>query len=1721
MADALVSGTSGAIHGGSSPLERTLFSLQEMLPSSGNSIDVGHHQVTLSDVLNSASATKFVMPIFNRSSRLIFRIVVLLVFEVSICFSAIGAGAASANYVWIEGEAPNSISPANYQPSVTDGPSDVLSGAKWLNINIEPGKVDATVPDTGIIFNYSAAVPAATDYEIWAHVGYEQARAVFDWRIDQGDWQTVQPNENTIDVQELGVWAPVAWLKLGKQSLAAGSHVLQIRLDKTKNKEGKYDNFLFGLDAVCFSSTPFHPDGAIKPGDISWMTNADRAAQEQTFAVAEVATPAQTSLSLAGSWQYAGDDELLVDDRLGPVKSIPSADSLTWHAMRVPGDRNELLPHETYVHRYYLRTRVSVPANMGGHSFVLHVPAESLVATVFVNGQACGSTKNCWAAWDCDITHAVRPGQINEIWVAFKDDFYGLTLVDQTKHPQYRPYPFWRYGYTESLDMPVLGREQTGFVMDEPSLVVGGGIYASDVFVIPSVKNKTLGLEITVHNSTSAGAIVQVGEEIQPVEGGPSEKMFTQQAVPVPAGQDAVVKLSEAWANPKLWWQDDPRQYYAITHLSVGGKDVDVRKTKFGFREWSWDGAEFKLNGIPFHGFADIDTNDIETLKKRGQNMIRVWSSDAKTEAYLDECDAKGMPVRRTGIFDGEGVSGFYGMKTPGLWDNYREDLIAWAKGQRNHPSIFIWSMENEITFINGHVTGNDDVTTAEMKKAADLLMALDPTRPVMTDGGNANLEESLPVYGGHYMEPPLNTYPEGIYDKAGYAHRQVWPITGVKPILFGEAAFVSGMELSDHATVGGEAAFEGQAEARPAIAEELRMLSEGYRWDGINFHFWEGGQLPTFYKAWQPVAVLSRHWDWTFCSGEKVARTFGIFNDSRATGPITFTWNLSMKGAKSGGESSTHTVPPGGNEKFDVTIPMPVVSEREEGVLSLMLTQDGKTVFEDTKDISILPPPAAPRLEKISPDRIALFDPNNSVKDFLTGSNIPFTTIDDLSKVPATAKVLIVGKDALNAIVASSSQIAAWASQDHAAIVLEQTHPLIFQGLPGQMKTDTNAGCLGFPEEASHPILAGLQAKDFSTWGPDGFLYRNAYVKPVAGGRSIIQCDLKLADTALVEMQTGTGILLISQLLIGEKIKTNAVAQRLLLNLIDYADQYKLKKVDTFTVADDNPALIKALDATGLKYTRSLDPLAAISRPGTIAIVNASPANLKILAANLPQVKTFTTGGGWLILNNLTPNGLDDYNTLVGVNHLIRPFGREKISWPLVRNPLTAGISSGDIAIGTGKQIVFYKAGDWPDPDAYSFVVDYDDAAPFATSSYTAWGNAIGGYTMADGEWRLIENLPASDATVPIKLPRPEKILQFVWTSDLNYEGTTKIQLTINGKDYAFDTQPNGEAQTFDLPDQPTASDLTFKIIDWQHDPKKMQSGKELVGVDNIKIKVARPPDFFDKVKPMLNVGVMVEYPKGSGGIILCNLKFRESEPNPANVEKKQAIIAGLLRNLNAVFQGGKTIIAGGDLEFMPIDLSKQANQFRGDQGWFGDKQHTFEALPSGKQIMAGVAYDIYHFTTSAVPEAVMLGGAGIPGNLPDNVNGIPVNCKADALFFLQAASITQHRDPDMIKQGRKYEMADYIVHYADGKDEKIPVYSEINVENYKQNAPLAIPGAQIAWTSPYAEPNSNAVAYSMQWTNPRPDVEISSIDFVYGPDRVGVPALLAISAADARPGK
>jgi hypothetical protein len=124
-------------------------------------------------------------------------------------------------------------------------------------------------------------------------------------------------------------------------------------------------------------------------------------------------------------------------------------------------------------------------------------------------------------------------------------------------------------------------------------------------------------------------------------------------------------------------------------------------------------------------------------------------------------------------------------------------------------------------------------------------------------------------------------------------------------------------------------------------------------------------------------------------------------------------------------------------------------------------------------------------------------------------------------------------------------------------------------------------------------------------------------------------------------------------------------------------------------------------------------------------------------------------------------------------------------------------------------------------------------------------------------------------------------------------------------------------------------------------------------------------------------------------------------------------------------------------------------------------------------------------------------------------------VNRKADALFFLQAAKVVRERSPNDIKEGKRYELARYVVHYADGQSQEVPVWAQIDVDNYVQRVPTPVPGAQIAWSKPYEGTDQSAVAYSMQWNNPRPGEEIASLDVLPGKDKAGTIALLAVTAA------
>ena len=786
----------------------------------------------------------------------------------------------------------------------------------------------------------------------------------------------------------------------------------------------------------------------------------------------------------------------------------------------------------------------------------------------------------------------------------------------------------------------------------------------------------------------------------------------------------------------------------------------------------------------------------------------------------------------------------------------------------------------------------------------------------------------------------------------------------------------------------------------------------------------------------------------------------------------------------------------------------------------------DGKTVFTDHKAWSILGQTRAPA-------KVLLYDPKNSVGKALLPLGIMATPIPSLATLPQAAPkgiVLVIGRDALTATESASSTLAAWASAGRAVIVLEQTNPLRYQALPAAMDTTTDTGNIAFADDLNHPVLKGLAQKDFWTWG-GGSVYRLAYQKPTTGGRSLVQCHNRLQDTALVEMPSGKGLLLLSQLRIAETLPTNVIAQRLLTNLVAYGASYRQTFRPVAVSVAANAPLAKALNATGVRYTTTGDPLAAMRDGNTkLVIVEATPARLHTLAAHSSVIDTFARTGGYLVLCNLTPDGLEDYNKLVGVNHMIRPFRRERVTFPATRHPLTAGLTLGDVVMQSGQRINNFTEDTFLSSDVFTYAVDYDEIGRFAKlPPVSFWGydspaadhdpyNMVNGFTSADG-WQQIFSIWAGSGApkaIPFQFSVPQTVTRLEWIGNNFYDPTTQIELTFDGKaPLMLATAPNNEPQTFAVHAPGAAKEIAIRIAAWE---KRAQT--PIVGIDNIELYAKRTPAFYQNVRPLLSVGTLMEYPRGSGGIVLSNVLFKDNEEVPENARKKQRILGTILRNLKAPFGGAQMVLAGAGLNYHPIDIGKQANQFRNEQGWFGDKSFTFNALPTGTQNFAGVTYKIYDFPTSPVPTAIMLGGNNVPGNLPDAVRSIPVNRNADALFFLEAARLDSRRSNEEIRAGKHYEMARYVVHYADSKTETVPIYAEINVDDYQQSgAPHLLPGAQIAWTRLYPGTNQTAVAYSQQWTNPRPEVAIVSVDLEYGSDRRGVPVLLALTAATLSP--
>jgi beta-galactosidase len=237
----------------------------------------------------------------------------------------------------------------------------------------------------------------------------------------------------------------------------------------------------------------------------------------------------------------------------------------------------------------------------------------------------------------------------------------------------------------------------------------------------------------------------------------------------------AVAEVEQAFtiSSPQLWSLATPRMYRAEVELLANGKSTDRLSTSFGIRKVEADaqqglrinGEVIKLKGGCLHhdngllGACAIDRAEerrVELMKAHGFNAIRT-SHNPPSSAFLDACDRLGMLVMDE-AFDQWEVQ-----KNPHDYhlyfaDWWQRDLSAMVLRDRNHPSVIMWSIGNEIP----ERTQPRGVELA--KQLAEYIKTLDPTRPITAaingfSGGGEPLDPAfryLDIGGYNYM---LNAY--------------------------------------------------------------------------------------------------------------------------------------------------------------------------------------------------------------------------------------------------------------------------------------------------------------------------------------------------------------------------------------------------------------------------------------------------------------------------------------------------------------------------------------------------------------------------------------------------------------------------------------------------------------------------------------------------------------------------------------------------------------------------------------------------------------------------------------------------------------------------------------------------------------------------------------------------------------------------------------------------
>ena len=409
-------------------------------------------------------------------------------------------------------------------------------------------------------------------------------------------------------------------------------------------------------------------------------------------------------------------------------------------------------------------------------------------------------------------------------------------------------------------------------------------------FVSAQVRSGEAALSIRteVSNHGNGAQSARVISTVLDPSGKAVEKVTTALAS-IPKGEERTYEQECVVNNPLLWSLEERNLYKLVTEIRAGDQVVDRFETPFGIRTIKFDSEEgFFLNGKSVkvkgtcnhqdHAGLGVALPDavqyyrVRRLQDMGCNALRT-SHNPPTPELLDACDELGMLVfdeTRMMSSNPEGLSEF-------------GDLV---RRDRNHPSVFMWSMGNEERVANTErgVLILDAMKAVATKYDGTRPVSIAPTGAIGT-GGLAVCD----VIGYNYMDPGAAAYHKAHPGK---------PVIGTETV---SAVGTRGIYVTDPAkgyvgsydpyTTTGRASAEGWwsfCDAQPWLAGGFIWTGFDYRgepspneWPNISSQY---GIIDTcgfpkdsfyYYQSWwtsKPVLHLFPHWNWPGMEGNEIA---------------------------------------------------------------------------------------------------------------------------------------------------------------------------------------------------------------------------------------------------------------------------------------------------------------------------------------------------------------------------------------------------------------------------------------------------------------------------------------------------------------------------------------------------------------------------------------------------------------------------------------------------------------------------------------------------------------------------------------------------------------------------------------------------------------------------------------------------------------------------------